>query len=45
MSQRSVTGPSGSPRGVVYGIGRPSLVDFEEHVYSGTVDKPRPLKP
>jgi hypothetical protein len=40
----SVTAAAGQARGVVYGIGRPSLVDFEEHVYSGTVAKPRPLK-
>jgi hypothetical protein len=44
LDSYSVTAAAGQARGVVYGIGRPSLVDFEEHVYSGTVAKPRPLK-
>ena len=39
----SVTAVAGKPRGIVYGIGRPSLVDFEEHRYAGTpLDKPPP---
>ena len=43
LGTRSVTAVAGKPRGVVYGIGRPSLVDFEEHVYAAKpLNKPPP---
>jgi hypothetical protein len=36
---------SGKSRGAIFGIGRPSIVDFEEHRYDGNLKKaPAPLK-
>jgi hypothetical protein len=43
LGTHSVTAVAGKPRGIVYGIGRPSLVDFEEHVYAAKpLNKPPP---
>ena len=35
--------PAGTPRGAVYAVGRPSLIDLEEHTYAfKPLDKPPP---
>jgi len=37
--------PDGKKRGAIFGVGRPSLIDFEDHIYDGNVKKkPAPLK-
>ncbi|MGH2947502.1 MAG: hypothetical protein ACRDPC_14820, partial [Solirubrobacteraceae bacterium] len=37
--------PEGKKRGAIFGVGRPSLIDFEDHIYDGTLKKkPAPLK-
>ena len=39
--------PDGKRRGKIFAVGRPSLVDFEDHPYDGTnqAKPPPPLKP